>query len=44
MFFDSRKLKMIIEIALKPTGTELQANPITVYQLLYICEKKEVAL
>ena len=34
MFFDSRKLKNYIKIALKPTGV-----PIKIYHAVYICEK-----
>ena len=39
-----KKLKNDIEIALKSTGIELQANPIKVYPVVYICEIKDVAL
>ena len=39
-----KKLKNDIEIALKSTGIELQANPIKVYHVVYICEIKDVAL
>ena len=38
--FLTQKLKNNIEIALKATGIELQANPIKIYHEVYICEKK----
>ena len=39
-----QKLKYDIEIALKPTGIKLYANPIKIYHVVYVCEKKDVAL
>ena len=34
------KLKNDIEIALKPTGFELEENPIKIYHSVYICKRK----
>ena len=31
-----------IEIALEPTGFELQENPIKCYHSVYICERKKI--
>ena len=40
----TKKLKNDIEIALKPTGIEHNANPIKIYHTVYICEKEDVEL
>ena len=37
-------LKNDIKIALKPTGIKVQANPIEMYHVVYISERKDVAL
>ena len=42
--FRVKKLKNHIETALKPTGIKLQANLIKIYQVVYICEKKNATL
>ena len=35
-----KKLKNDIKIALKLTGIKLRVNPIKIYNVVYICEKK----